>query len=124
VIPVSLSSARYLCEVRAGQYGRLERLKSFDEFLEARYGLYARQVTYDPLHQRLRPLRFLHRLSDCFRVERTQFPGGTFTRNRPTPFHGARVIASYISYRSEGLRESRAICFCNGIKQSGTHCKL
>ena len=26
---------RYLCEVRAGQYWRLERLKSFDEFLES-----------------------------------------------------------------------------------------
>ena len=25
---------RYLCEVRAGQYWRLERLKSFDDFLE------------------------------------------------------------------------------------------
>src|SRR5213596_3283384 len=25
---------RYLCEVRAGQYWRLEKLKSFDEFLE------------------------------------------------------------------------------------------
>jgi hypothetical protein len=25
---------RYLCEVRAGQYWRLETLKSFDEFLE------------------------------------------------------------------------------------------
>ena len=25
---------RYLCEVRAGQYWRLENLKSFDEFLE------------------------------------------------------------------------------------------
>ena len=28
---------RYLCEVRAGQYWRLERLKSFDEFLERRF---------------------------------------------------------------------------------------
>jgi hypothetical protein len=27
--------ARYLCEVRAGQYWRLENLKSFDEFLES-----------------------------------------------------------------------------------------
>ena len=26
---------RYLCEVRAGQYWRLENLKSFDEFLES-----------------------------------------------------------------------------------------
>jgi hypothetical protein len=25
---------KYLCEVRAGQYWRLENLKSFDEFLE------------------------------------------------------------------------------------------
>ena len=47
----------------------------------------------DPLHQRLRRLRFLPRRSDCFRVERTQFPGGTFTRSRPAPFHGARVMA-------------------------------
>ncbi len=28
---------RYLCEVRAGQYRRLENLKSFDEFLERRF---------------------------------------------------------------------------------------
>ena len=46
----------------------------------------------DPLHRRLRRFRFLHRRSDCFRVERTQFPGGTFTRSRPAPFHGARDI--------------------------------
>ena len=28
---------RYLCEVRAGQYWRVETLKSFDEFLERRF---------------------------------------------------------------------------------------
>jgi hypothetical protein len=28
---------RYLCEVRAGQYWRMENLKSFDEFLERRF---------------------------------------------------------------------------------------
>ena len=28
---------RYLCEVRAGQYWRLENLKSFDEFLESAF---------------------------------------------------------------------------------------
>ena len=28
---------RYLCEVRAGQYWRLENMKSFDEFLERRF---------------------------------------------------------------------------------------
>jgi len=27
---------RYLCEVRVGQYWRLEKLKSFDEFLRRR----------------------------------------------------------------------------------------
>jgi len=28
---------RYLCEVRSGQYWRLENMKSFDEFLERRF---------------------------------------------------------------------------------------
>ena len=28
---------RYLCEVRAGQYWRIEKLKSFDEFLSREY---------------------------------------------------------------------------------------
>ena len=28
---------RYLCEVRAGQYWRLENLKSFDDFLQRRF---------------------------------------------------------------------------------------
>ena len=28
---------RYLCEVRAGQYWRVENVKSFDEFLERRF---------------------------------------------------------------------------------------
>jgi len=32
----------------------------------------------DPLHRRLRRLRFLHRRSDCFRVERTPVPGRDF----------------------------------------------
>src|SRR5437660_1901415 len=49
----------------------------------------------DPLHRRLRRLRCLHRRSDCFRVERTQFPGGTFTRSRSAPFHGAREMAIF-----------------------------
>jgi hypothetical protein len=28
---------RYLCELRAGQYWRVENLKSFDDFLERRF---------------------------------------------------------------------------------------
>src|SRR5438309_10810581 len=34
---------RDLCEVRAGQYWRLEDLKSFDEFLERRFPEYRRK---------------------------------------------------------------------------------
>src|SRR5436305_15023993 len=37
---------RYLCEVRAGQYGQLERLKSFDEFLERRFPESRRMAYY------------------------------------------------------------------------------
>jgi len=37
---------RYLCEVRAGQYWRLENLKSFDEFLEYRFPGSRRKAYY------------------------------------------------------------------------------
>src|SRR5712671_6713675 len=37
---------RYLCEVRAGQYWRLDDLKSFDEFLEKRFPDSRRKAYY------------------------------------------------------------------------------
>src|SRR6202795_3864466 len=37
---------RYLCEVRAGQYWRIENLKSFDEFLEKRFPESRRKAYY------------------------------------------------------------------------------
>jgi hypothetical protein len=37
---------RYLCEVRSGQYWRLERIKSFDEFLEKRFPQSRRKAYY------------------------------------------------------------------------------
>ena len=37
---------RYLCEVRAGQYWRLERLNSFDEFLQRRFPESRRKAYY------------------------------------------------------------------------------
>jgi hypothetical protein len=37
---------RYLCEVREGQYWRLEKLKSFDEFLERRFSESRRKAYY------------------------------------------------------------------------------
>src|SRR5512138_3373309 len=37
---------RYLCEVRAGQYWRLENLKSFDDFLERRFPQSRRKAYY------------------------------------------------------------------------------
>jgi hypothetical protein len=45
--------------------------------VHSRYGLYARQVAQgDPLHRRLRRFRYLHRRSDCYRVERTSSRAG------------------------------------------------
>lgn len=47
---------RYLCEVRAGQYWRLERLKSFDEFLERRFPESRRKAYYlMSIHEHLPP---------------------------------------------------------------------
>jgi hypothetical protein len=37
---------RYLCETRAGQYWRMENLKSFDEFLEKRFPESRRKTSY------------------------------------------------------------------------------
>jgi len=48
--------ARYLCEVRAGQYWRLESLKCFDEFLERRFPESRRKAYYlMSIHENLPP---------------------------------------------------------------------
>ncbi len=47
---------KYLCEVRAGQYWRLENLKSFDEFLEHRFPESRRKAYYlMSIHEHLPP---------------------------------------------------------------------
>ncbi len=47
---------KYLCEVRAGQYWRLEKLKSFDEFLERRFPESRRKAYYlMSIHEQLPP---------------------------------------------------------------------
>lgn len=47
---------RYLCEIRAGQYWRLENLKSFDEFLERRFPESRRKAYYlMSIHENLPP---------------------------------------------------------------------
>ena len=47
---------RCLCEVRAGQYWRLENLKSFDEFLERRFPESRRKAYYlMSIHEQLPP---------------------------------------------------------------------
>ena len=51
---------KYLCEVRAGQYWRMENLKSFDEFLEKRFPESRRRAYYlMAIHEQLP--RQLHR---------------------------------------------------------------
>jgi hypothetical protein len=45
---------RYLCEVRAGQYWRLDNMKSFDEFLERKFPESRRKAYYlMAIHERL-----------------------------------------------------------------------
>src|SRR3989454_1903974 len=47
---------RYLCEVRAGQYWRLDNLHSFDEFLERRFPESRRKAYYlMSIHEQLPP---------------------------------------------------------------------
>ena len=49
---------RYLCEVRAGQYWRLENLSSFDDFLERRFPQSRRKAYYlMSIHEHLSSMR-------------------------------------------------------------------
>jgi hypothetical protein len=53
---VTPSLSNYLCEVRAGQFWRLEELKSFDEFLERRFPGSRRKAYYlMSIHEHLPP---------------------------------------------------------------------
>ncbi len=55
---------RYLCEVRAGQYWRLENLKSFDDFLERRFPESRRKAYYlMSIHEHL-PKTVRHELKE------------------------------------------------------------
>ena len=52
---------RYLCEVRSGQYWRLDNLKSFDEFLEKRFPESRRKAYYlMTIHEQLPGIPKLH----------------------------------------------------------------
>ena len=47
---------RYLCEVRSGQYWRVEKLKSFDDFLQRRFPGSRRKAYYlMSIHEHLPP---------------------------------------------------------------------
>jgi len=49
---------KYLCEVRAGQYWRIDNLKSFDEFLERKFPQSRRKAYYlMTIHERLPRIR-------------------------------------------------------------------
>jgi len=49
---------RYLCEVRAGQYWRIDNVRSFDEFLERKFPESRRKAYYlMAIHEHLTPVR-------------------------------------------------------------------
>jgi hypothetical protein len=71
---------RYLCEVRAGQYWRLEDLKSFDEFLERRFPGSRRKAYYlMSIHEHLPPQarKQLKEVGWTKGLELASGPGGT-----------------------------------------------
>jgi hypothetical protein len=52
----SVELGRYLCELLAGQYWRVENVKSFDEFLERRFPESRRKAYYlMSIHEHLPP---------------------------------------------------------------------
>jgi hypothetical protein len=92
---------RYLCEVRAGQYWRLENLKSFDEFLERRFPESRRKAYYlMSIHEHLPPQarRELKEvgwtkgleLATLARAEGQEFDCATWLHNCATRLHSTR----------------------------------
>jgi hypothetical protein len=66
---------RYLCEVRAGQYWRLENLKGFDDFLERRFPESRRKAYYlMSIHEHLGSDRRSARLFSPFAIEQPTLP--------------------------------------------------
>jgi hypothetical protein len=54
----SVELGRYLCEVRAGQYWRVDNIRSFDEFLERKFPKSRRKVCYlMAIHEQLPRVR-------------------------------------------------------------------
>jgi hypothetical protein len=87
---------RYLCEVRAGQYWRLEKLKSFDEFLARRFPESRRKAYYlMSIHEHLPPRARKH-LKEWDRQRDwswRQWPGGMGrSSNCATWLHKARSL--------------------------------
>jgi hypothetical protein len=77
--------------------------------VHSRYNLQTRRVALcDPLHRRLRRLCYLHRRSDCYRVERSSSRAGLSSRCGPAPFtaHCYRLITLRMP-RSNGTRGAR-----------------
>src|SRR5438270_4018209 len=79
---------RYLCEIRAGQYWRLENIKSFDEFLERRFPESRRKAYYlMSIHEHL-PLQARKELKEVGwtkGVELARWPRGTGSTSTVQP---------------------------------------
>ena len=60
----------------------------------------------DPLHRRLRPLRFLHDRSDCYRLER-KLPSNTAASWLLSPYRKSSAALPSLSHRWGGVRCDR-----------------
>jgi hypothetical protein len=99
---------RYLCETRAGQYWRLERLKSFDEFLATRFPESRRKAYYlMSIHENVPPQarRQLKEIGWAKRVELAKLARRDGQRfNCATWLHKARELTKD-KFRAEVEKE-------------------
>ena len=105
---------RYLCEVRAGQYWRLENLKSFDEFLERRFPESRRKAYYvmsihehlpQPIRRELKQLGWSKaaELAKVARREREQFKSADWLHKAQSMPHQRfkEEVEKYLTGESE-----------------------
>src|SRR5215470_8894276 len=82
--------------------------------VHSRYDLQTRQVALcDPLHRRLRRLCYLHRRSDCYRVERSSSRAGLIPAvdQRLFTAHCKRLFTSTVlTSEAKSSRKSNEVC--------------
>jgi hypothetical protein len=115
---------KYLCEVRAGQYWRLEKLKSFDEFLERRFPESRRKAYYlMSIHEQLPPQvrRELKQVGWTKGLELAKLARQQGQRFESATWLKGSQDSNIRMLNKDAIEERHSICFCMSSEDLSSH---